>query len=64
MVTGLQEVVLRFEFYQNRLSGFGDVRGVKICPLIWPNQWERANFEFRPPRLRKHLTDFDEIQTS
>jgi len=25
VVAGLQEVVLRFEFYQNRLSGFGAV---------------------------------------
>jgi len=41
MVAGLQTVVLRFEFHQNRLSGFGAVgRGVEVCPLplIWPNQ--------------------------
>jgi len=27
MVAGLQEVVLRFEFYQNQLGSFGAVRG-------------------------------------
>jgi len=37
LVGGLQEVVLRFKFYQTRFSGFGAV-GVKICPflLTWP----------------------------
>jgi len=31
-------VVLRFEFDQNRLRGFGAVGGVEICPspLTWP----------------------------
>jgi len=43
VLVGLQEVVLRFEFHENRLSGFGAV-GLKICPLslIWPNQWENG----------------------
>jgi len=31
MVAGLQEVVLSFEFYQNRLSGFGAVWGSKFA---------------------------------
>jgi len=36
VVGGLQMPVLRFEFHQNRLSGFGAV-GVEICPspLTW-----------------------------
>ena len=68
MAAGLQEVVLRFEFYQNRLSGFGAVMGqnlpfpndLAVFPLIWPNQQQRANFN----SLRNHLTNFDEIRTS
>ena len=36
VVGGLQELVLRFEFHQNRSRGFGAV-GFVICPfsLIW-----------------------------
>jgi len=36
-------VVLRFEFHQNRLSGFGAV-GVEICPspLTWPLAYTTA----------------------
>ena len=43
---GLQEILLRFEFYWNRLSG-SEMCVVEICrfPSIWPNQWERTNFE-------------------
>jgi len=33
MMDGLQEVVLRFEFYQNRLSGFGAV-GDRNLPFL------------------------------
>ena len=33
VVAGLQEVVLRFEFYQNRLSGFGAV-GDRNLPFL------------------------------
>ena len=42
-VGGLQMVVLRFEFYLNRLSGFGAVR-VEICPspLTWPLAYTTA----------------------
>jgi len=38
MVGGLQMLVLRFEFRQNRFSGFGAVRGAEIWPtsLTWP----------------------------
>jgi len=32
VVAGLQEIVLAFEFYQNRLIGFGAV-WVEICPF-------------------------------
>jgi len=55
MAAGLQGEVLRFEFYQNRLGGFGAVRGqnlpfpndLAVFSLIWPNQRQRANFN--PP---------------
>jgi len=60
-VAGLQEVVLRFEFYQNWLSGFGALRGrnlrfpidLAIFPQTWPNQWQTANFD--PPTAPKPL---------
>jgi len=43
MVGGLQMLVLRFEFHQNRLSGFG-AAGVEICssPLTWPLAYTTA----------------------
>jgi len=43
VVGGLQIVVLRFEFHQNRLSGFGAV-GIEICPspLTWPLAYTTA----------------------
>ena len=43
MLSGLQGFVLRFEFHQHRLSGFGAV-GVEICPfpLSWPLAYTRA----------------------
>ena len=43
MVGGLREIVLRFEFHQHRLSGFGSV-GVEICPfpLTWPLAYTTA----------------------
>ena len=43
MVGGLQGIVLRFEFHQHRLSGFGVV-GVEICPfpLTWPLAYATA----------------------
>jgi len=55
VVSDLQEIVLRFEFYQNRLSSFGAVWGqnlpfsidLAVFPPMWLNQWERANFD--PP---------------
>jgi len=53
MVGGVQEIVLRFEFYQNPLSAFRAVRGrslpfpidLAVFPPIWPNQWQRENFD-------------------
>ena len=44
MVGGLQKVVLRLEFHQNRLGGFGAVGGVEIClsPLTWPLAYTTA----------------------
>jgi len=49
MVGGLQVVVLSFELYQNRLSGFGAV-GVEICPspLTWPLAYTTACFMYKP----------------
>ena len=43
LMVGLQMIVLRFEFHQNRLSGFGTV-GVEICPspLTWPLAYTTA----------------------
>jgi len=43
LVGGLQETVLRFEFNQNRTSGFGAV-GVEICHflLIWPLAYTKS----------------------
>ena len=43
MVGGLREIVLRFKFHQNRLSGFGAV-GIEICPspLTWPLAYTTA----------------------
>jgi len=43
MMGGLQMVVLRFIFHQNRLSGFTAV-GVEICPspLTWPRAYTTA----------------------
>jgi len=39
----LQELVLRFEFHQNRLSSFGAM-GAEICPfpLIWPLAYTKS----------------------
>jgi len=56
VVSDLQEIVLRFEFYQNRLSSFGAVWGqnlpfsidLAVFPPMWLNQWERANFDPSP----------------
>ena len=42
VVGGLLGVVVRFEFHQNRSSGFGAV-GIEIChfSLIWPLAYTR-----------------------
>jgi len=62
-VAGLQEGILMFKFHQNRLSSFGALRGQKlhfpidlaVSPLIWPSQWQRANFDPLPPTAPKPL---------
>jgi len=43
IIGDLQEIVLRFEFHQNRSSDFGSV-GVEICPFpwIWPLAYTTA----------------------
>jgi len=50
VLAGPQEVILRFLFHQNRLSGFVAVDGgVIICPfpLISPNQWENGQIDYK-----------------
>jgi len=49
---------------ENQWSGFGAMWGMESwpLPLIWPHQWEMANFDHT--QLQNCLIDFDEIQTS
>ena len=43
VLVGLQEVVLKFKFYQNRLSAFGAVGGRNLpTPLTWPLAYTTA----------------------
>jgi len=69
VVADLQEIVLRFKFYQNRLSSFGAVVGSKFSLSHWFGRSidlakSIGNGKFRPPQLRNCLTNFDEIRTS